>query len=166
MYKLLIPLSFILFSNLLFAQQSKMDIFEKQMLNEYQYYNLKPMLDIVMNGEVDKKFEIGDNKYKVKIRRTSKKAETDEIIHYIIKRKGTHFIFSTDSDKYYLQSQNLSFSFRYSPMAQEISFISKPITQAGVFKLYGYTYRYIKGELFKLEDFVIRDAYGRANSID
>jgi hypothetical protein len=166
MYK--IPLLLILFfiSSFCFAQRSKMDVFEQQMLTEYQYYNLKEILDMVVSGETEKKFKIGDKKYKVKIKRTSLKAETDEIIHYIIKTKGKQFIFSTDSEKYYLQSQGLSFSFRYTPMQQEISFISKPFSNPHEFKMYGYTYRYIKGELFKLEDWVIRDAIGRANSIE
>jgi len=33
------------------------------------------------------------------------------------------------------------------------------------FKLYGYVFENKNGEMVKLEDWVIRDAYGRANSI-
>ena len=164
MYKLLFLL--LLLPNLLIAQRSKMDVFEDKMLNEYEYYNLKDLLDIVITGVDTKKIEVGDNKYKIKIKRTSKKAEEDQIIHYIIKRKGKEFIFSNDSGRIYLQSMSTSFSFRYTPLGQEISFISKPISTPGEFKLYGYTYRYIKGELYKIEDFVIRNAIGRANSIE
>lgn len=145
-----------------------MDSYEKQMLQEYDYHNIEALFRYVKAHELQDrtKVSVGGREYKVRVKRKSKFAEQDESLVIIFKIDKFEYIFYKKRTSISFYSPNLSFSVIYKKTVDEYKFISNR-TPFGSHELriYGYVYAYKEDNLVKLEDWVIRDAYGRANSI-
>lgn len=147
---------------------SKMDSYEKQMLMEYDYHNIEALFKHVDANElVDKTKVIIDGvEYKIRVKRNSKRAEYDDNLTIIFKRGKFEYIFYKKRSSVSMYSNSLSFSIIYKENVEEYKFVSNRTPFAAhEFKVYGYVYAYEGNNLIKIEDWVIRDAIGRANSI-
>ena len=138
------------------------------MIDEYDYHNLEALFRYVKVNEFTNrtKIAVGGREYKVKVRRQSKRAEYDENLVIILKYGKYQYIFYKTRTTLSLYSDNLSFSIIYKKNIDEYKFISNRTTFGShELKIYGYVYEYEGDNMVKIEDWVIRDAIGRANSI-
>ena len=146
----------------------KMDSYEQQMLKEYDYHNIEALFKYVKTHELQNrtKVSVGGREYKVRVRRNSKWAEYDDSVTIIFKIDKFEYIFYKKRTSLSFYSPNMSFSIIYKKSADEYKFVSNRTSFAShEFKVYGYVYAYIDDNMVKIEDWVVRDAIGRANSI-
>jgi hypothetical protein len=146
----------------------KMDTYEKQMLEEYKYHNIDSLFKYIENNDlIDKSIaSINGKEYKIRVYRNSKRAEYDQNLNIIFKHKKFTYIFSKTEKGLKFSSTSLSFSIQYKPKIKEYKFVSnKTSFGSQELKIYGYVYVRIDDKLIKVEDWVVRDALGRANSM-
>jgi len=159
----------IFFSISVFGQDGPMDTYEKRMFKEYNYHNIKELFTYVNENDIADKerFNIGDRKYKARVKRFSKRAEYDESVFMKIKSGRYVYYISKRRKTVDIHSDQLTFNLHYNKIKKEYTFVSNRSQGfSHEFKVYGYVFAYENGEMVKLEDWVIRDAYGRANSIN
>ena len=147
---------------------SKMDSYEQQMFREYEFHNIEALFKYVDTHELLNRSIVNVNgrEYKVRVYRDSKRAEYDENLTIRFKFEKYQYIFYKKRNSLSMYSDNLSFSIIHKTNTKEYRFVSNRTSFGSQeLKIYGYVYAYNDDNLIKLEDWVIRDAISRANSI-
>lgn len=161
--------------------QSPMDRYEADMKEEYQLHNIGGIIRYFMNNkEVGKsEFVIDGKLYKMKVKespmsggyvRGSSSRENDwieaESLQFVIKHRHREYVFNLKGSQLELWSDNLSFIALYDFNEQEVSIRTYGSTATGTeVKMYAYDYSIANGDLEKVQDWIVANRLGRANSI-
>lgn len=165
--------------NFAFAQ-SPMDEYEKDMKKEYNLHHIPQITKYILNHkEIGKsEFVLEGKLYKLKVKnssmsggyvRGSSTRENDwvkgESLQFLVKEGHREYVYSLKGNELELWSDNLSFIALYDFEKEEVSIRTYGYNfDASDFKMYGYDYSFANG-LEKVQDWIVADRLGRANSI-
>ena len=152
--------------------QSIMDDTEDVIAEEYRLHDIESLTQYVLTLEAEpgtfKGVKVNGKVYKkMRVKVYGGGAESnDGTIEVRFYRLGREYVFFRENNKVRLISDNLSFEIQYLVEKKEMVMLN--VNSGSELKVYGYVYAlndgYKKGE--KLQDWVVRDAIGRANSIN
>jgi hypothetical protein len=161
--------------------QSPMDDYEKNMKTEYKQHDIGTLTNYILDHkEIGKSEFILDGKlYKMKVKESnlsggyiqkpnSKNNEwvQAESLQFFIKNRHREYVYTLKGNKLELWSDNLSFLAIYDFEKKEVSIRKiRSMFNSTSPKLYGYEYSFANNTLEKVEDWIVRDADGRANSM-
>jgi hypothetical protein len=164
-----------------FGQKSPMDIYEDKMKEEYRLHHIATITDYILNHkEIGKsEFVLNGRRYKMKVKdskvsggyvRSDNTKESEwvegESLQFCVKHMHREYVYTLYGNKLKLWSDNLSFIALYDFDKKEVSIRKiRDMYNASFPKMYGYDYSYVENKLEKVEDWVVRDAIGRANSM-
>jgi hypothetical protein len=181
MKKVFIITLLLLSSILSFGQNSPMDEYEADMQEEYRLHNIGRITEYILTHKETGKSEfVLDGKlYKMKVKesamsggyvRGSSTRDNDwiegESLLFVVKHMHREYNYTLRGNTLQLWSDNLSFFAYYDFEKEEVSIRADSYNfDHSDYKMYGYDYSFAGGSLEKVQDWVVRDAIGRANSI-
>lgn len=175
-----ILLSFLMLNS--FGQISPMDEYERDMLEEYRLHNIANLTDYILtHKEIGKSEFVLDGKlYKLKVKKSAMSGgyiknptakDNDwiagESLQYVIKQGHREYVYTLRGNLLELWSDNLSFIAHYNLEINEVSIRTGKFNYtSSSYKMYGFDYAFSVGGFKKVQDWVVRDAIGRANSTE
>jgi len=162
--------------------QSPMDVYETNMKIEYQRHNIGNITNYILNHkELGKTEFVLDGKlYKMKVIKNTKLSggyvrgsssrENDwvegESLKFFVKQGHREYIYTLRGNIVQLWSDSMSFFAYYNIEKQEVSIRTDRYNfNSSQYKMFAYDYSYTNGDLEKVQDWIVRDADGRANSM-
>lgn len=157
-----------------------MDVYEDNMKEEYRLHDIASITNYILkHKEIGKsEFVLNGRFYKMKVENSglsggyvrnpnSKNNEwvEGESLLFTVKHMHREYIYTLRGNELLLWSDNLTFLAYYDFETKEVSIRTHDYNYSSSYKMYGFDYSFADGSLDKVQDWVVRDADGRANSM-